>query len=257
MRSHLFFAVLVLSLTPVSAVYSQDDLPPVGQQAPPRAGVPGARPVNPDAADPLAYRSQVSYALGRNFAMNLRDNEIECDLNSLVAGIQEVLSNAQPKWTEAQLDACLQRFGQEMQQKAMTRMQQQAGKNQQEAADFLTKNAKVEGVQSTPSGLQYRVLKQGNGPSPTISDMVRCNYRGTLLNGNEFDSSAKHGGAAQFAVNRVIPGWTEALQKMHVGDKWQLFVPPKLAYDMDPPSPAIQPGSLLVFEIELLEIVKK
>ena len=106
------------------------------------------------------------------------------------------------------------------------------------------------------SGLQYKVLQQGNGPSPTLTDKVKCNYRGTLLNGTEFDSSFKRGVPAEFGVGMVIDGWKEALQKMNVGDKWQLFVPSKLAYDMEPPRPPIEPGCMLVFEIELLGIVK-
>jgi FKBP-type peptidyl-prolyl cis-trans isomerase FklB len=110
-------------------------------------------------------------------------------------------------------------------------------------------------VQTTASGLQYRVLREGNGPSPTLQDTVRFNYRGSLLNGTEFDSSARQGGPAEFPVNGVIPGWTEALQKMKVGDKWQLFVPPNLAYGENPPGPPIEANSLLVFEIELLQVV--
>ncbi len=136
-------------------------------------------------------------------------------------------------------------------------MQQEAMKNQQEATAFLTQNGKREGVQTTPSGLQYRVIQPGKGAAPTINDVVKCNYRGTLLNGTEFDSSAKQGGPAEFPVKRVIPGWTEALLKMHVGDKWQLFVPAKLAYGSNPPGPPIEAGSLLVFDIELLDIVKQ
>jgi FKBP-type peptidyl-prolyl cis-trans isomerase len=108
--------------------------------------------------------------------------------------------------------------------------------------------------------MQYKVLQQGKGPSPTLGDKVKCNYRGTLLNGTEFDSSYKRGKPAEFGLvqgpNGLIAGWVEALQKMHVGDKWQLFVPSKLAYDMEPPRPPIEPGAMLVFEIELLDIVK-
>jgi FKBP-type peptidyl-prolyl cis-trans isomerase FklB len=218
----------------------------------------GGQPGTPAAGaeDPM-YRSQVSYALGRNFAMNLKENHVDCDIQSLMTAINDVLTGAQPKWSEQQLDAVLQRFSREMQQKEMARMQQEATKNQQEAKTFLAQNAKREGVQSTPSGLQYRVVQQGQGASPTINDTVKCNYRGTLLNGTEFDSSARQGGPAEFPVKRVIPGWTEALQKMHVGDKWQLFIPANLAYGMNPPGPPIEAGSLLVFEIELLDIVKQ
>ena len=136
----------------------------------------------------------------------------------------------------------------------MQRIQQEAAKNQQEEQAFLTQNKSRQGVQTTPSGLQYRVIQQGNGPSPTVNDTVKCNYRGTLLNGTEFDSSTRQGGPASFPLKRVIPGWTEALQKMHVGDKWQLYVPSKLAYGMQPPGPPIEAGSMLVFDIELLGI---
>ena len=192
-----------------------------------------------------------------NFAANLRGNEIECDLEYLFAGISDVLKDAQPRWTDEQLAAVMQQFEQEMDQKAQARLQRMAVKNKQEADTFLAENGKREGVETTASGLQYRVIRQGNGPSPTVGDSVRCNYRGTLLNGTEFDNSARHGGPAEFQIAPgLIRGWIEALQKMHVGDKWQLFVPPNLAYEIDPPGPPIEPNSLLIFEIELLEIVQ-
>jgi FKBP-type peptidyl-prolyl cis-trans isomerase len=208
-------------------------------------------------AGDAAYMQQVSYGIGRDFAMRLRENEIQLDMQSLMAGISDVFRGAQPKWSQQELDTVLQRFNKEMQQKAMTEMQQVSAKNHREAENFLAQNARAQGVQTTPSGLQYRVIQQGNGASPVVGDKVRCNYKGTLLNGTEFDNSQKHGGPAELSVDRVIDGWKEALQKMHVGDKWQLFVPPKLAYDMNPPTPTIEPGSLLVFELELLDIVKK
>ncbi len=269
MRSfNLVLAIFCLAST--ASVYSQDNLPPAGQpgsqprqsaaqQAFGQAGqsfsnAPGN--AAPGGAQDPAYQQQVSYGLGRNFAMNLRDLEFDFDFNSLMAGISDALRGSQPKYGEQQLEATLERFSKEMQQKQLTRMQQTGAKNKQEAATFLAQNGRQQGVQTTPSGLQYRVLKQGNGPSPTAGDVVRCNYRGTLLNGTEFDKSAP-GKPAEFSVGEVIDGWKEALQKMHVGDKWQLFVPPNLAYDMRPPRPPIEPGHMLVFEIELLDIVKK
>jgi FKBP-type peptidyl-prolyl cis-trans isomerase FkpA/FKBP-type peptidyl-prolyl cis-trans isomerase FklB len=201
---------------------------------------------------------QVSYSIGRDLGTRLREGQIAVDMNSLMAGISDAISGAQPKWTDQQLEATMQRFEQEMRQKMMTRAQQAAAKNEQEGAAWLAQNAQRQGVQTTPSGLQYRVVQQGNGASPTLADRVKCNYKGTLLNGTEFDNSARHGGPAEFGVNEVIKGWTEALQKMHVGDKWELYIPSKLAYDKSPPpGTPIQPGSLLVFEIELLDILKK
>jgi FKBP-type peptidyl-prolyl cis-trans isomerase FklB len=258
MRSFSTHIAVLLVFTFVNDAFSQNDLPPAGapgarqQQAAP--GATGGQAVPPD--DPN-YHAQVSYALGRNFATNLKENGIDCDLKALIAGLSDTLTGAQPKFTDQQCDAALQRFGREMQQQQMTKMQQSAAKNQQEETAFLTQNGKRQGVQTTQTGLQYRVIQQGQGASPTLNDVVKCNYRGTLINGTEFDSSARQGGPAEFPVNRVIPGWTEALQKMHVGDKWQLFVPAKLAYGMNPPGPPIEAGSTLVFEIELLDIVKQ
>jgi FKBP-type peptidyl-prolyl cis-trans isomerase len=233
-------------------INGQQPARPAGQ--PPQSAVApaGAAPEQPGAA---TARQQVSYALGRNFAANLRANEIVCDLEFLFAGISDVLKNAPPKWTDEQLQPILQQFGQEMEQKAVARFERQAKANEQAAAKFFAENAPREGVQSTPSGLQYRVLRQGDGASPTLNDRVRCHYRGTLLDGTEFDSSAG-GPPAEFAVNEVIPGWTEALQKMRAGDKWQLFVPVALGYRMNPPpGSGIEPNSMLVFEIELLEVL--
>ena len=269
MLRSLTVAILVGSFMVVPRAFSQNNSrqggqpggPAAGAEEVPQGGQPsGAAPAPGDAQAPNVndpqFKAQVSYGLGRNFAMNLKQNGIECDIKSLLAGVSDALTNAQPKYTEQQLDTCLNEFGRQMQQKAMGRMQQDVVKNQKEEQAFLAQNGKREGVQTTPSGLQYRVLQQGKGPSPTLNDVVKCNYRGTLLNGTEFDSSAQQGQPAEFPVKRVIPGWTEALQKMHVGDKWQLFVPAKLAYGNNPPGPPIEAGSLLVFEIELLGIEK-
>lgn len=247
----LLGASLLLGVAVASVVHSQNPPAQAGGAPPAVAPLPGA----PTAAGGPIDRQQVSYALGRQFAMNLRQNDISCDLNSLVAGISDVLNNAQPKWTDEQLGQTMQRFMQEMHRKAMARLEQEAAKNRRAEADFLAKNKSQPGVQTTASGLQYKVIKQGNGPSPTLSDTVRCNYRGVLLDGTEFDSTERHGGPAEFGVSDVIAGWTEALQKMKVGDKWQLFVPSALAYDLQPPPESgIEPGSMLVFEIELLGI---
>jgi FKBP-type peptidyl-prolyl cis-trans isomerase FklB len=222
-----------------------------GQMPPAQGAMPGgaAQP-----ADPATYRQQVGYMLGSTFGNGLRENQIDFDFDSLIAGIKDATSGAQPKWTEAQLQATRQRFEQEMQQKGSARMQQLSDKNTKEAAKFLAENKTKPGVQVTASGLQFKVLQQGKGASPTVNDTVRCNYRGTLIDGTEFDSSYGRGEPAEFPVGGVIPGWTEALQKMHVGDKWQLFVPAELAYGAQPPGPPIEPNSLLIFEVELLGI---
>lgn len=244
----LSLATLLLLVACGPTAWAQGGLP---------QGQPGQGPGGPAAGGPVddvTYKQQISYMLGQNVGRDLRQNEIDCDVESFVAGVTDALRGGPSKWSDAELKACRARFEQEMQQKMMGRMQAAAGKNQQEAAAFLAKNAQVQGVQTTPSGLQFKVLKQGNGASPAPTDKVRCHYRGTLLNGTEFDSSYD-GDPAEFAVNEVIPGWTEALQKMKVGDKWQLFVPADLAYGATPPPGApIGPNSLLVFEVELLGI---
>lgn len=241
-------AAVVLLFAHHSACRAQAGLP-AGQ---PAAGTPAPAAAAP--ANDALYQQQFSYMLGQNVGVDLRRQGVDCDIDSFVAGLRDAFAGAKPKWSEAELAACRERFEQEMTQKMMGRMQQAAEKNHKLAAEFLAKNAKAEGVQTTPSGLQYKVLKQGNGPTPTLQDRVRCHYRGTLLDGTEFDSS--YGGEpAEFGVNEVIPGWTEALQKMKVGDKWQLFVPSDLAYGATPPPGApIEPNSLLVFEVELLGI---
>jgi len=256
MRRWAALTAIAITWSFTGATYSQDELPPAGQSAPPKQG---GQPVKPPASAPPGqeYMQQVSYGIGQNMAQQLRDSQIEgLDLRSLLAGLTDAMTGAKPKWTEEQLRPNMVRFSQEMRQKAMTRMTQQAAKNEQEAAAFLAQNAKREGVETTASGLQYRVLKQGDGQSPMLKDTIRCHYRGTLLNGTEFDSTAQSGQPAEFQVGPpLIEGWIEALQKMRVGDKWQLFVPPQLAYGAEPPGPPIEANSLLVFEIELLEIV--
>lgn len=239
-------SVSALTSTILSDVaIGQTDLPQASQPAAPGGTL-----------DDTTYRQQVGYMVGRNIGNDLRESGIELDLASLFAGIRDTLSGAAPRFTEAELQGAAQRFQQEMQQKNAVRMQQAkqfADQNAKQAAAFLTQNRAKEGVQATASGLQYRVLKQGTGPSPTLADTVRCHYRGTLIDGTEFDSS--YGGdPAVFPVRGVISGWTEALQKMRVGDKWQLFVPADLAYGDEPPGPPIGPNSLLIFEVELLGI---
>jgi FKBP-type peptidyl-prolyl cis-trans isomerase len=250
-QSLSLLAALSILLSSDSASWAQGGLP-TGQP-----GQPAQSPGGPAAAAPVddaTYHQQVSYMLGQNVGRDLRQNQIDCHVESFMAGVTDALRGAPPKWSDAEMQVCRTRFEQEMRQKMMGRMQQAGDKNQKEADAFLAKNGQTQGVQTTPSGLQYKVLKQGNGPTPALTDKVRCHYRGTLLNGTEFDSSYGSD-PAEFAVNEVIPGWTEALQKMKVGDKWQLFVPADLAYGATPPPGApIEPNSLLVFEVELLGI---
>jgi FKBP-type peptidyl-prolyl cis-trans isomerase len=224
----------------------------------PALGAAQVRPAQPAAADEATFRQQVSYVFGRQMGDGLRENQIPVDLPSLFAGLEEGLKNAPPKWSKEQLTAAMERFEKEMEQKNAVRRNEAMAKNKREQDAFLAQNRTQQGVQVTPSGLQYKVLKAGNGPSPTRNDAVVCHYRGVLLSGQEFDSSYGRGEPSRFMVGGVIPGWTEALQKMKVGDKWQLFVPSELAYGADPdPRSGIEPGAMLVFEVELLEILRQ
>jgi FKBP-type peptidyl-prolyl cis-trans isomerase len=253
---------VVIALITVGAALAQEGIPqPAGNARPdaPSAGAARGVPAIPAPADEATYRQQVGYYIGRQFGEELRQGQVVVDQQALLAGVADGMTDARPRWSEAQLMVAMQRFQQEMAQKQaaqMQQMQQLAAQNKQEGDRFLSENRQREGVQTTASGLQYRVLKQGNGPSPTRADRVRVHYRGTLLNGQEFDSSLRRGEPAEFGVSEVIPGWTEALQKMRVGDKWQLFVPAGLAYGDEQRGRDITPGSTLVFEVELLEILK-
>jgi FKBP-type peptidyl-prolyl cis-trans isomerase len=192
-------------------------------------------------------KSKGSYAIGVSVGETLRRSKVPLDavsVEKISQGIRDSLSG------KAQMS-------QEYQTQIMALMQgarvAAAEPNHKAAETFLAENGKKSDVHTTASGLQYKVIAAGSGDSPKPTDQVSVNYRGTLLDGTEFDASAKHGGPATFNVNGVIPGWTEALQLMKPGAKFQLWIPPKLAYDLDSP-PVIPPGSLLVFDVELVSV---
>ena len=172
-------------------------------------------------------------------------------------GLKDALAGGKTALTEDQARATLMEVQTEMRKKQQEQMQVAGEASKKEGEAFLAANKSKEGVVTLPSGLQYKILTQGTGPKPTASDSVVCNYRGTLINGTEFDSSYKRGEPATFPVSGVIKGWTEALQLMPVGSKWQLFVPSDLAYGERSPAPEIGPNSTLIFEVELLSIQNK
>ncbi len=159
--------------------------------------------------------------------------------------------------TEDQAKAALTEVQNEMRKKQQAQMQEAGEVNKKEGDAFLAANKGKDGIVALPSGLQYKILTAGTGPKPTVADTVVCNYRGTLINGTEFDSSYKRGQPATFPVSGVIKGWTEALPLMPVGSKWQLFIPAELAYGERSPGPEIGPNSTLIFEVELLSIQPK
>lgn len=218
--------------------------------------VPGATAAPP----PTTPKDQASYGIGMSVGASLKGQGLDAEIINpamLARGIIDALAGAKPALTQEQLAAAMQQFEATMQakQQRMQAQQQQLGaKAQTEGAAFLAKNAKAEGVKVLPSGLQYKVQKSGTGASPKATDTVRVHYHGTLINGEKFDSSVERGEPAEFPVNRVIAGWTEALQLMKVGDKWQLFIPSDLAYGPQGRPPQIPPHSVLVFDVELLDV---
>lgn len=208
-------------------------------------------------------KDKVSYSLGVDIGRTLQRLQLDLNQNALSQGITDVLGNKPMAMSDQELQQTLQAFQQKMMQKqqdAMAKKQEEmkavAEKNKADGKKFLDDNAKKADVKTTPSGLQYKVIKEGKGDKPKDTDVVETNYRGTTIDGKEFDSSAKHGSSFSFPVNGVIKGWSEALKMMAVGSKWQLYVPADLAYGDEGYGEDIAPGSTLVFDVELLSIKK-
>jgi len=206
-------------------------------------------------------KDKTSYALGANIGRQLADQHLTTTMinsPSFLRGFRDALQGSQPLlMTDEQIHAALDQLQVAMKTSADAADKIAGEENLKEGQEFLTKNKLKEGVVALPSGLQYKVITMGSGPKPTTADTVVCDYRGTLINGKEFDSSSAHGGPATFPVSGVIKGWTEALQMMPVGSKWELFIPPDLAYGSRSAGPMIGPNSTLVFEVELHSIKGK
>lgn len=202
-------------------------------------------------------KDKVSYAIGADLGKKLKFSSIDVDPAILTRALKDTLTDAKPAMTEDEIRATLTDLQKDLQAKQGAAAKEQSDKNRKAGEDFLVANKGKEGVVTLPSGLQYKILKTGEGPKPTAADTVVCNYKGTLIDGKEFDSSSKRGQPATFPVGGVIKGWTEALQLMPVGSTWQLFIPPDLAYGDRQAGPDITPGSTLVFEVELISIQQK
>ena len=207
----------------------------------------------PDLTNP---KQRTSYAIGLDIATNLKAREIDLDTKALAAGIADALAD-KPALKPDEVREVLMKLQQEMMAKGETKNKADSEKNLKAGDAFLAENGKKEGVKTTSSGLQYKVLKSGAGASPKKTETVKVHYHGTLIDGKVFDSSVQRGEPVTFQVDGVIPGWVEALQLMKVGDKWQLFIPSKLAYGEAIPDPLIGPNATLVFEVELLGIEKE
>ena len=214
----------------------------------------------PATSQPLVLKTdkeKLSYAIGMNIGQGMKKDSLDIDPAILSRAIKDAVTGSKPAMTEEEARTIVTAFRTEMVKKQQAEAQKAGEVNKQAGDKFLAENKTKDGVVTLPSGLQYKVIKQGDGPKPTASDTVVTNYRGTLIDGKEFDSSYKRGQPATFPVGQVIKGWTEALQLMPVGSKWQLYIPSNLAYGDRGAGGDIGPNSTLIFDIELLSIQDK
>ncbi|TAL25880.1 MAG: FKBP-type peptidyl-prolyl cis-trans isomerase [Nitrospirae bacterium] len=202
-------------------------------------------------------KDKVSYSIGLDIGNNMKKQSIDINPEAFAKGLNDALSGGTPLMTEKEIRDIMMTFQQEMVAKQLERSKGLGEKNKKEGEAFLAGNKKKERVATLPSGLQYKVIKEGSGKTPKATDTVTVNYRGTLIDGTEFDSSYKRGEAANFQVGSVIVGWTEALQLMKEGAKWELFIPAALAYGERGAGNAIGPNAVLIFEVELISIMEK
>jgi FKBP-type peptidyl-prolyl cis-trans isomerase FklB len=202
-------------------------------------------------------KDKASYAIGLNMGKSMQKDAVDIDPNILAQGLKDGMAGGKTLMTDEEATAAINALKAEMKKNQEAKMAQAGETNKKEGDAFLAANKTKEGVVTLPSGLQYKILTAGTGAKPTAADTVICNYKGTLINGKEFDASSRHGGPATFPVSGVIKGWTEALQLMPVGSKWQLFIPPDLAYGQRGAGGDIGPGATLVFEVELVSIKPK
>jgi FKBP-type peptidyl-prolyl cis-trans isomerase FklB len=255
-------ATLAAGLVLVGNARAQQSTAPAATTPPakpkPATKTPAASAAKSPAAPVLkTQKEKDSYALGLNIGRGLSKQPVDLDAPSVLRGMKDALAGAKPLLTDEEVNAALTELQTQAKAKADQQRQQAGEANVKEGTEFLAANKTKEGVVTLPSGLQYKILKQGMGPKPAATDTVVCNYRGTLLNGKEFDSSYKRGQPATFPLNRVIKGWTEAVQLMPVGSKWELFIPPDLAYGANGAGPDIGPNATLIFEVELVSIQGK
>jgi FKBP-type peptidyl-prolyl cis-trans isomerase FklB len=250
-RTRIILAILAVS---VAAAYAAEEKPSASP-----SGSPGAAS--------LALKDdkdKLSYAIGTDIGRTLLRLEVEFNQGALTQGILDILNKKKTALSEEELNQTMQGFQQNLAQKQeqeMAKKQQEmkstAEKNKTDGKKFLDDNGKKQGVTTLPDGLQYKVIKNGTGDKPKDTDTVEVNYKGTFVDGKEFDSSEKNGGPVSFPVNQVIKGWSEALRLMPVGSKWELYIPSDLAYGDEGEGEDIAPGATLVFEVELLSIKKE
>jgi FKBP-type peptidyl-prolyl cis-trans isomerase len=237
----LFGLAYLVAGTPCVA---QETKPAVAPVAPAAVSVPGLE----------SQTQRVSYAIGLDLGGNFKAQEVPVDVDAFLAGLKDALAGKEPRLTQEQMQQTMMAFQQEMMAKQMSRIQKAAGDNTAKGDAFRAEQAKKDGIKSTATGLMYEVMQAGQGASPKSTDTVTVNYKGTLVDGTEFDSSYKRGEPATFQLDRVIPGWTEGLQLMNKGAKYRFIIPPDLAYGEQGAGKVIGPNATLVFEVELLDI---
>ena len=252
-------AVAQTSAAPSQTPPAKKPAAPAAKKTPSAAAKTGTTAKKQEAVTSLTSAKQkASYAIGMNWGNGLHRQGIDVDNDALFQGMKDALAGGKTLLTEDEARSALMALQSEMQAKQQAKAAQEGEANKKEGDAFLAANKSKEGVVTLPSGLQYKILTPGTGPKPTASDSVVCNYKGTLINGTEFDSSYKRGEPATFPVTGVIKGWTEALQLMPVGSKWQLVIPSDLAYGpRGTPGGPIGPNATLIFEVELISIKDK
>jgi FKBP-type peptidyl-prolyl cis-trans isomerase len=213
-------------------------------------------PLSAQTPPPLeSQKDKVSYGIGVDVARNFKRLGIDLDSELLIKAIRDVYSGGKLQMSEDELRATMTAYQADLRDRQVAAMKKAAAENRRAAEAFLAENKRQDGVVTLGSGLQYKVLKKGTGKTPAETDTVECHYRGTLIDGTEFDSSYRRGPPGVFKVKGgVIPGWTEALLRMPVGSKWQVFVPPHLGYGERGAGRDIGPNATLIFEVELLAI---
>ena len=254
-----FIVAMAISATIFSAL-TADAQQPRPEQVPANGGLvpltqPAKTATGPAVPGLSTDKQKASYGIGLRIGDDMRGGQLttdDIDLQALMRGLSDAMDKKKPALSEEDLQQAMISFHQALQNK----MKAVADKNKKDGEAFLAANKAKDGVKTLPSGLQYKVIKAGAGPTPGPTDMVKAQYKGTLLDGTVFDSSDLHGGPVDFPVNQVIKGWTEALQLMKVGDKWQLFVPSEMAYGEHGSGGDIGPNSVLVFDVELLDVTK-
>jgi FKBP-type peptidyl-prolyl cis-trans isomerase FklB len=275
MRKPFILAVTAVAVGTMILGYAQaqqtppattPQIPPAsGSQTPPKTTpkAPAAKPGSTVAKKSVVLtlktqKDKASYAIGLNIGKSMHKDSVDVDTSILLRGLKDGLAGSKPLLTDDEARAAMVTLQTDLRKKQEEKILVQGEANKKEGEAFLAENKTKDGVVTLPSGLQYKILKEGTGPKPTAADTVVCNYKGTLLDNTEFDSSYKRGQPATFPVGGVIKGWTEALQLMPVGSKWQLFIPSELGYGArGGPGGGIGPNATLVFEVELMSIQPK